>query len=125
MTSFQLERMDPIQLSAPRGSEETARRFYMDILGFQEEEKPETLKSNGGVWFREGEIAIHIGIEDSFVPLKKAHPAFEVTHIRELQKHLEQSNISTKWDTKLPGAKRFYVKDPFDNRLEFLEWENR
>ncbi|GIO21559.1 VOC family protein [Oceanobacillus sp. J11TS1] len=123
--TFKLERLDHIQLSAPRGSEETARGFYRDILGFQEEEKPETLKANGGVWFRKREIAIHIGIEDSFLPLKKAHPAFEVTDIGALQKHLERSDISITWDAKLPGARRFYVKDPFGNRLEFLEWENR
>lgn len=122
--TFQLERLDHVQLSAPKGSEETAREFYRDILGFVEEEKPDKLKPNGGVWFRKGEIAIHIGIEEFFTPLKKAHPAFAVSDITHLQIYLERAGVSTKWDTKLPNAKRFYAKDPFGNRLEFLEWQN-
>lgn len=121
--TFQLKHIDHIQLSAPRDSEETAREFYTNLLGFEEEEKPEALKKNGGVWFRKGSIAIHIGIEDPFTALKKAHPAFEVTNIDLLQKHLEQEGVSTTWDTKLPNARRFYTKDPFENRLEFLEWQ--
>lgn len=36
--TFQLEKLDHIQLSAPKGSEETAKKFYRDILGFAEEE---------------------------------------------------------------------------------------
>ncbi|MFD1414682.1 VOC family protein [Oceanobacillus jeddahense] len=123
--TFQLERLDHIQLSAPKGSEKTAREFYKDILGFMEEEKPKTLKPNGGVWFRKGEIAIHIGIEEPFEPLKKAHPAFDVSGIDALQIHLEKAGISTKWDNKLPNARRFYVRDPFGNRLEFLEWQGK
>ncbi|MFD1451980.1 VOC family protein [Oceanobacillus sojae] len=123
--TFQLERIDHVQLSAPKDSEETAIRFYSDILGFKEEEKPETLKPNGGVWFRNGEIALHIGIEEPFTPLKKAHPAFEVSGIDALQTYLEGAGISTKWDNKLPNAKRFYINDPFGNRIEFLEWKNK
>jgi len=122
---FQLEKLDHIQLSAPKGSEETAKKFYRDILGFAEEEKPESLKPNGGVWFSKGEIALHIGIEEPFSPMKKAHPAFEVSGIDALKTYLENAGISTKLDSKLPNAKRFYIQDPFGNRLEFLEWENK
>lgn len=123
--TFQLERIDHIQLSAPKGSEELAIKFYRDILGFEEVEKPEALKPNGGVWFRNGEISVHIGIEEQFTPMKKAHPAFDVSGIDALHTHLENAGISTKWDSKLPNAKRFYVKDPFSNRIEFLEWQNK
>ncbi|WP_152654960.1 VOC family protein [Oceanobacillus sp. CFH 90083] len=123
--TFQLKKLDHIQLSAPKGSEETSIKFYRDILGFVEEEKPKTLKANGGVWFKKGEMAIHIGIEEPFTPMKKAHPAFEVSGIGALQAHLESAGISTKWDSKLPNARRFYIKDPFGNRLEFLEWQTK
>ncbi|WP_080874003.1 VOC family protein [Oceanobacillus timonensis] len=123
--TFQLEKLDHIQLSAPKGSEEIAKKFYRDILGFAEEEKPESLKPNGGVWFSKGDIALHIGIEEPFSPMKKAHPAFEVSEINALQTYLENAGISTKWDSKLSNAQRFYVKDPFGNRLEFLEWKDK
>lgn len=120
-----IKRIDHIQLAAPIGSEEKARSFYQDILSLQEVEKPEALKKNGGVWFSNGEVHIHIGIEEPFIPAKKAHPAFEVTDVEEFASHLQAMGVEIQKDDRLPGAKRFYVYDPFGNRLEFLQWKNR
>ena len=41
--------LDHIQLAMPQGQEEEARHFYGDILKLQELEKPDLLKSKGGV----------------------------------------------------------------------------
>ncbi|MGN7396806.1 VOC family protein [Peribacillus frigoritolerans] len=117
--------IDHIQLAAPKGSEDTARKFFKNILGFEEVEKPEELKKRGGVWFEFGNYQIHIGIEEPFYPAKKAHPAFEIENIEELRKHLVTNGIDVMDDDKLPGAKRFYISDPFGNRMELLEWINR
>ncbi|WML48877.1 VOC family protein [Neobacillus sp. PS3-34] len=114
--------IDHIQLAAPAGSEEKAREFFGRILGFDEAEKPEELKKRGGVWFQSGKVHIHIGIEEPFSPAKKAHPGFEVENIEALMEHLKQNGIAFTEDDKLPGAKRFYVDDPFGNRIEMLEW---
>ncbi|WP_249599336.1 VOC family protein [Peribacillus frigoritolerans] len=111
-----------IQLAAPKDSEDTARKFFKNILGFDEVEKPEELKKRGGVWFEFGNYQIHIGIEEPFYPAKKAHPAFEIENIEELKKHLVTNGIDVIEDDKLPGAKRFYISDPFGNRMELLEW---
>ena len=119
---FIFKAIDHIQLAAPKGSEETARKFFKNILGFDEVEKPEELKKRGGVWFEFGNYQIHIGIEEPFYPAKKAHPAFEIENIEELKKHLVSNGIDVIEDDKLPGAKRFYISDPFGNRMELLEW---
>ncbi|MBT2717132.1 VOC family protein [Bacillus sp. ISL-57] len=119
---FIFRSIDHIQLAAPKGSEETARKFFKNILGFDEVEKPEELKKRGGVWFEFGNYQIHIGIEEPFYPAKKAHPAFEIENIEELKKHLVTNGIDVIEDDKLPGAKRFYISDPFGNRMELLEW---
>ncbi len=74
--TFQLEKLDHIQLSAPKGSEETAKKFYRDILGFAEEEKPESLKANGGVWFNKGDIALHIWNRGTIFPYEKSTSCF-------------------------------------------------
>ena len=120
--NFMLEAIDHVQLAAPEGSEKEAVRFYGGVLGFREVEKPDSLKGNGGVWFSAGNIQLHIGIEAPFSPAKKAHPAFEVKRIEQLREHLRSNGIDLVEDDKLPGATRFYVHDPFGNRLEFLEW---
>ena len=120
-----INRIDHIQLAAPIGSEEIAQSFYQEILRLQEIEKPADLKKNGGVWFSNGFVQIHVGIEENFVPAKKAHPAFEVSDIETFSTHLHEKGIVIQVDDKLPGAIRFYVNDPFGNRLEFLEWMNK
>ena len=117
-----IKRIDHIQLAAPFGSEDEARSFFQGVLSLDEVEKPHELKKNGGVWFSNGHIHIHVGIEEPFIPAKKAHPAFEVSDIDALASHIIEKGVSIQEDHRLPGAKRFYVNDPFSNRLEFLEW---
>lgn len=117
-----IKRIDHIQLAAPIGSEDEARSFFQGVLSLDEVEKPHELKKNGGVWFSNGHIHIHVGIEEPFLPAKKAHPAFEVSDIDALASHIIEKGVSIQEDNRLPGAKRFYVNDPFGNRLEFLEW---
>lgn len=111
-----------MQLAAPVDSEDRAREFYQNILGFNEVEKPALLRKNGGVWFQAGSVQIHIGIEDPFRPAKKAHPAIQVSDIAAFKTHLKKRDVYYSVDNKLPGANRFYVDDPFGNRIEFLEW---
>ncbi|MCL6445349.1 MAG: VOC family protein [Alicyclobacillus sp.] len=114
--------LDHVQLAAPPGCEEQARHFFRAILGMEEIEKPEPLKPNGGVWFQCGNHQLHIGVDRNFVPAKKAHPAIHVRNLDALRERLERHGIIVRDDELLPGAKRFYVDDPFGNRLEFLEW---
>lgn len=120
--SFKYKKIDHVQLAAPVGGEERARAFYKHILGFEEIEKPDSLKQRGGVWFRSGDVHIHIGVEEKFIPAKKAHPAIEIDQIEKLHKALLDKGINVTIDARLPGANRFYIHDYFGNRLEFLEW---
>jgi hypothetical protein len=69
-------------------------------------------------------VEIHIGVEDPFIPAKKAHPAILVKNIEELKAYLCTMGIDFKADDKLSGANRFYLSDPFGNRIEFLEWNS-
>ena len=105
----------------PPGEEEKARRFFRDLLGMNEEAKPEPLASRGGCWFRSGTAIVHIGIDESFLPQHKAHPAFCIENINELAAHLERNKTSIIWDEALTNRKRFYTMDPFGNRIEFIQ----
>lgn len=118
---FSIEKIDHIQVAAPRDSEEEAIRFYSVILGMKEIEKPEPLKARGGVWFEFGSFQLHIGIEDPFKPAKKAHPAFKVSGFEALKQHLAERGIESKQDDSIPGVERFFIFDPFGNRLEFMK----
>lgn len=106
-------RIDHVQVAAPPGCEEAARAFYGGVLGFREVEKPEALRARGGVWFER----LHVGVEDDFRPARKAHPAFVVDDLDALAARVGEVH----WDDAVPGVRRFYARDPFGNRLEFID----
>jgi len=114
--------IDHVQLAAPQGCEQEARNFFGRLLGLEEIEKPEALRSRGGCWFRVGDRQLHIGVEKDFRPAQKAHPGFSVQDIEVLFAVLANAGIRCRWDDMLPGGiKRFYADDPWGNRLEFTE----
>ncbi|RUS47158.1 glyoxalase [Cohnella sp. AR92] len=121
--SFQFIGLNHVQIAAPEGSETEARSFFHNILGWPELPKPEPLRSRGGVWFQCGNHQVHIGIQRDFIPAVKAHPAFEVTNLDGLRSHLLLQRIPVIEDDARDGEgiRRFYLNDPFGNRLEFME----
>ncbi len=105
----------------PKGEEEKARIFFSGILGMDEDEKPYPLSERGGCWFRKGSVILHIGVDKEFSPQKKAHPAFVVPNLNELEKKLKEKDFEVVWDEALPNRTRFYSTDPFGNRIEFMK----
>lgn len=110
-----------IQLAAPPGSEQAAREFYGELLGLPELEKPPGLKKRGGVWFQVGEQQLHIGVQEPFIPARKAHPAISVAGLDALRAKLNAAGYPTQDDELFIGYNRFYAHDPFGNRIEFVE----
>jgi catechol 2,3-dioxygenase-like lactoylglutathione lyase family enzyme len=113
-------KLDHVQLAAPPGSEDAARRFYGTLLGMEEIPKPEPMQASGGVWFRVSTGELHIGIEDPFSPARKAHPGLRVDTARldDLAERLAGAGAPVDWDDRYPGVRRFYTADPFGNRIE-------
>lgn len=113
--------LDHVQIAAPSGCEAEARRFFGELLGLEEIEKPEPLRARGGCWFRVGARQLHIGVEEPFRPAAKAHPAFSVLKADPLFEQLEEAGVECTWDDSLAGVRRFFASDPWGNRLEFTE----
>ena len=110
-----------VQIACPAGSEEALREFYGDAIGLPELPKPPVLAARGGVWFRVGSHELHCGVEEPFVPARKAHPAIAVTDLDALAATLEAAGAELTWDTNLPGVRRFHTADPVGNRVEFQQ----
>ena len=105
----------------PRGREAEAEAFYCGVLGFAVVPKPPHLAARGGRWFRANGVSLHLGVEAEFAPARKAHPAFVVNSLAEVQSRLEAAGVEIVWDTQIEGYERFYAADPFGNRLEFMQ----
>ena len=119
--------LDHVQIAAPAGCEERARTFSGEQLGLVELPKPSALAARGGFWFElpDGR-QLHVGVEVAFAPARKAHPALALgspAALDDLAGELARAGHEPRWDEELPGARRFYVDDPFGNRLELLVHE--
>jgi len=117
-----IEGLDHVQIAAPPRCEADARRFFGELLGLREIEKPDSLRQRGGAWFAIGAQQLHVGVETPFQPARKAHLALRVApkHLDDLAARLSDAGIEVSWDGALPGTRRFYAEDPWGNRLEFL-----
>jgi catechol 2,3-dioxygenase-like lactoylglutathione lyase family enzyme len=114
--------LDHVQIAAPAGCEAAARRFFGELVGLAEIEKPEPLRARGGAWFALGDRQLHVGVEADFEPARKAHAALrlEAAELDELAERLAAAGAPVTWDDGLPGERRFYSEDPWGNRIEFL-----
>jgi catechol 2,3-dioxygenase-like lactoylglutathione lyase family enzyme len=112
-----------VQLAMPPDEEEEAIAFYEGVLGLEQIPKPPELSPRGGVWFRSGDLEVHLGIEEGFHPAMKAHPAFLVEDLERVRARVEMSGFKAIDSVPIPGHRRVYVRDPFGNRLELIEPE--
>jgi catechol 2,3-dioxygenase-like lactoylglutathione lyase family enzyme len=124
-------RLHHVQVSCPPGGEDASRGFYRDGLGLAEVAKPAALAGRGGCWFRaydeDGVVVaeIHVGVEDPFVPARRAHPALVLDGGDELDRLAARLRAAghpideSERDT-LAGHLRFHTADPHGNRVEVL-----
>ena len=110
-----------VQLAMPAGGENQARRFYSDLLGIPEVEKPAELAKRGGVWFEDGTVKVHLGVEQNFTPARKAHPGLLVHNLSALALSLTNAGHTVTPGEPLAGYEHVYVDDPFGNRVELLQ----
>jgi catechol 2,3-dioxygenase-like lactoylglutathione lyase family enzyme len=114
-------RIQHVSLPRPPGSDDQTRAFYGGLLNLTEIPSPRAL--SGVIWYRLGDVELHLfeqAADDG--PLNR-HVCFEVDDVRALREMLEASDFATKDTTPIPGRPRFFCRDPFGNRLEFTQIE--
>ncbi len=115
-------RLHHAQITIPPGAEDECRRFYCGLLGLSEIEKPASLRERGGFWLELGELQIHVGTEDGAGrTASKAHLAYEVDNLDNWRAKLQEQSIKLLEAVPVPGYERFEFRDPFGNRVEFLQ----
>jgi catechol 2,3-dioxygenase-like lactoylglutathione lyase family enzyme len=91
------------------------------LLGFKTLEKPPILAARGGRWYQRDEAVVHLGVEEDFLPAKKAHPALVIDYYEGLMARLEQAGVVVRPDESIPGVRRCHVEDPVGNRIELID----
>jgi catechol 2,3-dioxygenase-like lactoylglutathione lyase family enzyme len=119
---LRIERIHHVQITIPSGQEDQGRAFYCGVLGLPEIPKPDSLKGRGGFWLQAGDVQLHVGTEDGVDRTRtKAHVAFQVTDLSEALEALRKVGIEPLDSVPIPGMDRFEFRDPFGNRVEFLQ----
>jgi hypothetical protein len=95
-----------------------------------EVDKPADLAGRGGCWFRvhsgdDVTAEIHVGVEHGFVPARKAHPAFVLDSVPELEQRatgLHAAGFEVDWTERstFAGFERFHTADGSGNRVEVM-----
>lgn len=111
-----------IQITVPAADVAAARVFYCETLGLIEVEKPDSLKGRGGFWVQAGDRQLHVGIEEGVDRTRtKAHVAYQVDDLAAWRERLAAAGVAALESVPIPGFNRFECRDPFGNRLEFIQ----
>ncbi len=112
--------IDHVQIAVPVDGEEAARAFYVETIGFNEIPRPVTGAGRSILWVAAGDQQVHFRPDPEFRPGQFAHPGFLVGDIVALVDRLQAAGYAVSTEQSV-GPGRFHVRDPFGNRLEFIE----
>ena len=114
-------RLSHVNVTMRPEREAEARRFYGELLGLPEIPKPESIRSRGGCWFDAGGLDVHVSVDTAHSErTEPRHFGLEVNDVETLRSRLEAAGVATDPGRPVPW-KRFFVRDPFGNRIELHE----
>ncbi|WP_375445713.1 VOC family protein [uncultured Fibrella sp.] len=116
---IQFKRLDHVLVSIPEQKTEDARTFYTQVLGLTE--IPGT-HPGGAIWFEIADIQLHLR-EEAGASYSLRHPAFEVVDLDAARQELDQKGVEITYSSDIDGRRRFFIRDPFGNRMEFIEYD--
>ena len=116
---FAIERID--HCSVLITDVERSRRFYRDILGLKEINKPRTFDFVV-LWFDLGNHHLHLLLKPRPDTLSARHFALRVSDAAAARRYFQGLGMPLEETTPIPGADRFFIADPDGNRIEIIQW---
>jgi catechol 2,3-dioxygenase-like lactoylglutathione lyase family enzyme len=114
-------RLSHVNVTMPKGREDIARSFYSGLLGLREISKPEAVRHRGGVWFDASGLDLHISVEEQRNGADaNRHFGLECENVDALRARLQTAGVAAE-DGRPAPWRRFFVRDPFGNRIEINE----
>jgi catechol 2,3-dioxygenase-like lactoylglutathione lyase family enzyme len=117
-------KIDHIQVAIPAGRLPDALAFYTQVLFFLRVPKPAELDQSGA-WLISGPVNLHLGEEADFTASPRAHPALLVDNFAEIIEAARRCNHPVRIDAGPTGYLRASVFDPFGNRIEVMQLDNK
>ena len=101
-----------------------SRRFYGEQLGLHEIPAPRTFDFVA-LWYDLGGTYLHLLLKPERDAISPRHFCLHVADIAAARAHVLSQGIRVDETVKIPGAERFFIRDPDGNRIEVLQWESR
>jgi glyoxylase I family protein len=101
-----------------------ARRFYAEVLGLPEVERPANFVTPV-IWFEVGDEQIHLIPNDHADDESPRHFALHVEDAHAAREHLRSLGIAIEETIPIAGADRFFIQDPDGNKVELIQWTRR
>ena len=115
-------RLHHVTLTIPLDGALAARRFYGEVLELEPAPRSEAIRSRGDLWYRVGAVALSLQPDESEESvIARRHIAFEVDDVVRLRRRLELFGVEINDGPPVEGCERFYCRDPFGHRLEFIQ----
>jgi len=111
-----------VNVTVPSELEETTKAFYGSVLGLKQVPKPAAARQTGA-WYQIGDNQLHLSVDDEAQgPLSSRHVCFKVSDLAETEQRFRDAGFEIIPDPRpMPGAERFYVRDPGGNQLEIVQ----
>jgi len=104
---------------------ERAAAFYRDVLGLTEIEIPATFKPAGLKvrWFLLGSQQVHLLLGTENQPDSQHHMALQIDDAQAARLWMQEHGVDIQETVLMPGADRFFLRDPDHNLIEIIEWK--
>ena len=116
-------RLHHVNVTVPAALEDVVRKFYGDLLGLKQIEKPDGPRKYIGAWYQLGEVQLHLSIEDE--PRNREsdrHVCYSVRDIASALAIFRSAGIEIISEEQLAnGGSRFFVRDPAGNLIELTK----
>jgi catechol 2,3-dioxygenase-like lactoylglutathione lyase family enzyme len=119
MSGIQVKQIDHVSVVIT--DVQRSRRFYRDLLGLKEIAKPRTFDFVV-VWFDLGNQHLHLLLKPQPDTISPRHFALRVADVAAARIWFRGHGIPIEETTRIPGADRFFIRDPDGNRIEIIEW---
>jgi catechol 2,3-dioxygenase-like lactoylglutathione lyase family enzyme len=106
---------------------ERALRFYREVLGLREVHIPGLRASSGYgniCWLEAGNCQIHLLPAPQAEAISQRHVALHVDDAVLAREEVRRRGAEVQESFAIPGADRFFIRDPDGNRIEFIQWKD-
>ena len=111
-----------VNVTDPAEFEAATKEFYGSVLGLQQVPKPAAARQSGA-WYQIGAVQLHLSVEDEVGGSPSSrHVCFTVDDLAATERRFRAAGVEIVPDARpVPGATRFYVRDPGGNQLEIVQ----